>query len=140
MSMTPASTQYFDQVAGQWDQLRSGYFTEAVRKAAIAEGLSAPGHGGGRCRRRAPALCPPGWRRWCARCMSSMARLPCWRWRAQNLKDFENMVFQQAEGLSLPLPDASLDAVFANMYLHHCPDPWPPSRRWCACSAPAGGW
>ena len=25
--------------------------------------------------------------------------------------------------LSLPLPDASVDAVFANMYLHHCPDP-----------------
>jgi len=41
----------------------------------------------------------------------------------QNLKDFDNIDYQEADGLSLPLPDASLDAVFANMYLHHCEDP-----------------
>lgn len=28
-----------------------------------------------------------------------------------------------ATGDSLPLPDGFLDAVFANMYLHHTPDP-----------------
>ena len=42
MSMTPASTQYFDQVAGQWDEIRSGYFTEAVRQAAIAKAYLRP--------------------------------------------------------------------------------------------------
>ena len=29
------SRDYFAQVAGEWDQLRSGYFTEAMRDAAI---------------------------------------------------------------------------------------------------------
>jgi ubiquinone/menaquinone biosynthesis C-methylase UbiE len=40
-----------------------------------------------------------------------------------NLQGFENVEFHESDGLSLPLPDESLDAVFANMYLHHCPDP-----------------
>jgi len=35
MSMTPASSQYFEQVAGEWDTIRAGYFTEAVRESAI---------------------------------------------------------------------------------------------------------
>ena len=33
------------------------------------------------------------------------------------------MVHQLADGAALPLDDASIDATFANMYLHHCPDP-----------------
>ncbi len=41
----------------------------------------------------------------------------------KNLAAFGNLEFHQADGLSLPLPDGSLDAAFANMYLHHCPDP-----------------
>lgn len=36
MSMTEDSAKYFEQVAGQWDALRSGYFSEAVRADAIA--------------------------------------------------------------------------------------------------------
>ncbi len=41
----------------------------------------------------------------------------------KNLSGFENIEYHQADGLELPFPDESLDAVFANMYLHHCPDP-----------------
>jgi ubiquinone/menaquinone biosynthesis C-methylase UbiE len=37
MSMTTASSAYFDRVAGEWDTLRTGYFTEAVREAAITQ-------------------------------------------------------------------------------------------------------
>lgn len=37
MSMTSASLEYFGKVAGQWDEIRSGYFTEAVREAAIGK-------------------------------------------------------------------------------------------------------
>src|SRR5450759_3034328 len=42
MSMTQSSSQYFDQVAGQWDALRSGYFGEGVRQAAIARAYLRP--------------------------------------------------------------------------------------------------
>ena len=41
----------------------------------------------------------------------------------KNLAQFDNLEFHTADGLALPMQDASLDAVFANMYLHHCPDP-----------------
>ena len=36
MSMTQASAAYFERVAGDWDALRTSYFSEAVREAAIA--------------------------------------------------------------------------------------------------------
>src|SRR5574337_1096912 len=33
----PASQASFAQVAGQWDEIRAGYFTEHMRDAAIAK-------------------------------------------------------------------------------------------------------
>jgi ubiquinone/menaquinone biosynthesis C-methylase UbiE len=56
----------------------------------------------------------------------------------QNLKHFPNIIFQQADGLSLPLPDWSVDAVFANMYLHHCPDPLAAIREMARILRPGG--
>lgn len=122
MTETNPSVVYFEKVADQWDQLRSGYFTEAVRDAAIAKAYLHPsmtiadiGAGTGF---MTVGLAPlvshihvlDG-----SDAMLDVAR--------KNLAQFTNLNFQVAEGLSLPLPDASLDAVFANMYLHHCPDP-----------------
>jgi len=34
-----------------------------------------------------------------------------------------NVELRQGDGLALPLDDASVDAVFANMYLHHIIEP-----------------
>ena len=42
MSMTPQSSQYFQQVAGSWDKISAGYFTEAVRNTAIAKAYLRP--------------------------------------------------------------------------------------------------
>jgi ubiquinone/menaquinone biosynthesis C-methylase UbiE len=41
----------------------------------------------------------------------------------QNLAGFSNVEQRLADGATLPFEDGTLDAVFANMYLHHCPDP-----------------
>ena len=41
-SMTPASADYFEKVANQWDRIRSGYFTEAVRQSAIRKAYLRP--------------------------------------------------------------------------------------------------
>ena len=43
MSMTGASLEYFDRVADHWDSLRAGYFTQAVREAAIRKAYLRPG-------------------------------------------------------------------------------------------------
>lgn len=120
--MTEASSEYFQQVAGSWDSLRSGYFGEAVRQAAIDKAYLRPemvvadvGSGTGF---MAAGLAPLVKRVYVVD--GSAAMLDVAR---KNLSAFENIEFHEADGLSLPFPEESLDAVFANMYLHHCPDP-----------------
>jgi len=121
-SMTGASSRYFGRVAGEWDDLRSGYFSEEVRQAAIEHAYLRPemtvadvGAGTGFI---AAGLAP------LVRTVhvidGSEAMLEVAR---ENLAIFANVLFHQADGLSLPLAAGSVDVVFANMYLHHCPDP-----------------
>jgi ubiquinone/menaquinone biosynthesis C-methylase UbiE len=42
MTVTNPSAPNFEKVASQWDTLRSGYFTEAVREAAIQKAYLHP--------------------------------------------------------------------------------------------------
>lgn len=122
MTTTNPSAQYFDQVAGNWDNLRSGYFTEAVRDAAISKAYLHPGMevadvgaGTGFVAAGLAALVRKVHVLDGSEAMLAVAR--------RNLAGYTNVEFHRADGLALPWPDASLDAVFANMYLHHCPDP-----------------
>lgn len=122
MSMTRESARYFEAVAGEWDDLRAGFFDEAVRDAAIDRAYLRPemvvadvGAGTGF---MAAGLAPHVARVHVvdgAPAMLEVAR--------RNLAGHTNVEFHLAEGSSIPLPDASVDAVFANMYLHHCPEP-----------------
>ena len=137
MSMTSASSQYFEQVAGQWDDLRQGYFSESLRAEAIAKAYLRPemvvadvGSGTGFI---AAGLAPlvkqvhviDG-----SPAMLAVAR--------QNLAAFGNVVYHEAGADHLPLPDNSLDAVFANMLLHHCPDPLAAIREMTRVLRPGG--
>ena len=122
MSMTQASSNYFEQVARQWDTLRSGYFTEAVRTAAIEKAYLRPemvvadiGAGTGFITAGLAPLVQKVIAIDGSPAMLEVAR--------KNLAPFNNVEYQVGEGLALPLPDGSVDAAFANMYLHHCPDP-----------------
>ncbi|HZW05066.1 MAG TPA: arsenite methyltransferase [Anaerolineaceae bacterium] len=122
MSMTPDSARYFSENAGRWDALRAGYFGDAVREAAIRRAYLRPemvvadvGAGTGLL---SAGLAPRAARVHVidgSEAMLAIAR--------QNLSAFANLTFHTAEGTSLPLPDESVDAVFANMFLHHLPDP-----------------
>ncbi len=80
MTTTNPSAPYFDKVAGQWDELRSGYFNEAVREAAIRKAYLHPdmvvadvGAGTG--------FMASGLARWCRKCMCWMTRPGCLKWR-----------------------------------------------------------
>jgi ubiquinone/menaquinone biosynthesis C-methylase UbiE len=122
MSMPSSSKSYFERVAGEWDSLRAGYFSEAVRAAAIHKAYLRPeyvvadvGAGSGFI---SAGLAPLVSR------VHVLDGSPAMLEQARfNLGMCDNLQFQEADGLALPLPDASMDAVFANMYLHHCPDP-----------------
>lgn len=90
--MTNNAQTYFASVAGQWGEIRSGYFTEHLRDSAIAK-----------------------------------ASLP------------ENAtVADIGAGTGFVLPDATLDGVFANMYLHHAPDPLAAIREMARLLKPGG--
>jgi ubiquinone/menaquinone biosynthesis C-methylase UbiE len=122
MSMTPAASTYFQQNAQAWDRLRSSYFDETLRDAAIAKAYLRPemvvadvGAGTGFI---SAGLAPLVRRVILLDGSSEMLAVA-----RRNLAAFDNLEFETADGLSLPLPDDSVDAVFANMYLHHCPDP-----------------
>jgi arsenite methyltransferase len=137
MSTTNPSSSYFETVAPEWDKLRSGYFTEAVREAAIRKAYIHPGMTvadvGTGTGFMAAGLAPlvkhvhalDG-----SAAMLNEAR--------RNLAQFENVEFHEADGLSLSLPDTSVDAVFANMYLHHCPEPLASIREMIRILRPGG--
>jgi len=122
MNMTLAAEAYFERTAGDWDALREGYFTEAVREAAIARAYLRPewtvADVGGGTGFMAAGLAASVARVYLAD--GSPAMLDVAR---RNLGDFKNVEYALMEDGRIPLPEGSMDAVFANMYLHHCADP-----------------
>lgn len=122
MEMTQAAAAYFEENAAHWDALRTTYFGEEVRQAALAQGylrrehvVADIGAGTGFI---AAGLAPlvsqvhvvDG-----SAAMLEVAR--------QNLASHANITYHLSTGGTLPLPEGSVDAAFANMFLHHCPDP-----------------
>lgn len=131
------SADYFEKVAGQWDNLRTGYFREAVREAAIAKAYLHPkmivadvGAGTGFLSAGLAPLVEKVHLLDGSAAMLDVAR--------ENLKQFPNLEFHVADSLSLSLPDNSLDAAFANMYLHHCPEPLAAIREMVRMLRPGG--
>lgn len=131
------SSEYFRRVAGTWDNLRSGYFGPEVAEAAIAKAYLRPemavadvGAGTGF---MAAALAPLVKRVYAVDGSPEMLEVA-----RKNLAGLANVEFELADGLSLPFPDESLDAVFANMYLHHMPDPLAAIQEMVRVLRPAG--
>jgi ubiquinone/menaquinone biosynthesis C-methylase UbiE len=117
-----SSKDYFNQVASQWDEMRTAFFSEAVRERAYAvAGVEAGqvaadiGAGTGFV---AEGLVQRGLHVICVD--QSEAMLDELR---KKFAEAKNVEYRLGEAESLPIPDASLDAVFANMYLHHVEDP-----------------
>lgn len=137
MSMTEKSATYFQQVAGSWDAIRAGYFGDAVRDAAVAKAYLRPemvvadiGSGTGYI---AAGLAPLVRRVYVVDGSVEMLEVA-----KKNLSSFPNIEYHHTDGLDLPFPEQSLDAVFANMYLHHCVDPLAALRELARVLRPGG--
>lgn len=137
MSMTQASSDYFRQIAGSWDEISAGYFGKAVRETAIIKAYLRPemavadiGAGTGF---MAAGLAPLVKRVFVVDGSEEMLDVA-----RKNLSQFANVEFHKADGSSLPFPDESLDAVFANMYLHHTVDPLTAIREMVRVLRPGG--
>lgn len=116
------SKRYFAEVAHRWDDLRAGFFTEEMRDDAIARARLQPnavvadiGTGTGFVIQGLAPLVRKVYGFDESPEMLAIAR--------RNLAKFQNVELIEAPGHKLPMSDGSLDAVFANMYLHHVPDP-----------------
>ena len=137
MTTTNPSAAYFDKVAGQWDAMRSGYFTEGVRAAAIQKAYLHPdmtvadvGAGTGF---MAEGIAPLVKHVHVLDGSPEMIEVA-----KKNLEKFKNVEFRVADGLALPIKESSIDAVFANMYLHHCPDPFASIQEMVSTLRPGG--
>ena len=137
MSMTSGSSRYFSQVAENWDAMRAEYFTEKVRQAAIEKAylrqdfiVADIGAGTGFMSAGLAPLVKKVHVVDGSEEMLSVAR--------GNLNGFDNLVYHEADGSSLPLLDESVDAFFANMYLHHNTDPQKAIREMVRILRPGG--
>jgi arsenite methyltransferase len=135
--MSSDSQTYFASVAGQWDQIRAGYFTEhmrdaAIRKANLPEGAVVADIGTG------TGFVAAGLAPLAAKVYGFDASAEMLEVARRNLKGFRHVELQKVPGDQLPLPDNSLDGVFANMYLHHAPEPLAAIREMARVLKPGG--
>lgn len=120
--MSNDSQTYFTKVADQWDEIRAGYFTKHMRDSAIAKAnlpeyavVADIGTGTG--------FVAAGLAMFAKKVYGFDANEDMLEVARKNLAVFSNVEFKQATGDHIPLPDQSVDGVFANMYLHHAPEP-----------------
>ncbi len=116
------SNPYFATVAEQWDEIRSGFFTEHLRNAAIDKAhlpsnaiVADVGTGTG--------FVAAGLASRADRVVGFDASPEMLAVARRNLAQFNNVEFREAVGDQLPVANEMFDGVFANMYLHHAPDP-----------------
>jgi ubiquinone/menaquinone biosynthesis C-methylase UbiE len=116
------SKTYFNQVADQWDEMRQTFFSEAVREQAYAAARVQPGElaadiGAG------TGFISEGLLERGARVIAvdqSEAMLEVLK---EKLGSSDELDCRKGEADALPVESGSVDAVFANMYLHHVEDP-----------------
>lgn len=115
------SQAYFDQVAPNWDSMRSSFFSETVRERALTVAEVQPGAlaadigaGSGF---MTEALLKAGLR--VAAVDQSQAMLDI----MQHKFDGQPVTYHLGIADALPLGAASVDYGFANMYLHHVEHP-----------------
>ena len=117
-----SSKEYFDEVAQDWDEMREGFFSDAVREKALSIADVQPGTvaadigaGSGYV---TEALIERGLR--VIAVDQSEAMLGEMRRR---LPDPANVDYRVGQAESLCIFDETVDYVFANMYLHHVESP-----------------
>lgn len=120
--METTSNAYIKGVAKQWDNLRKGIVPDSLREEFITKAYLTPemevgiiGVGDGSLGTALVNQVKLVHLVDASEEMLSVAK--------KNLTAYTNILFHILEGGRIPLPDACLDAVFANMLLHQNPDP-----------------
>jgi ubiquinone/menaquinone biosynthesis C-methylase UbiE len=117
-----SSKQYFDDVANQWDTMRTDFFQEAVREQAIKKaGIQAThlavdmGAGTGFV---TAGLIEAG-----AKVIAVDQSPVMLETMKSNFPNTNKIDYRVGDAENLPIESDSVDYVFANMYLHHVETP-----------------
>jgi ubiquinone/menaquinone biosynthesis C-methylase UbiE len=113
---------YFKEVANQWDTMRQGFFSEAVREkvyeiADVKEGQLAADIGAG------TGFVTEGLLLKGLRVIAVDQSGEMLDQMKQKFKGFEGVDYRHGEAEHLPIKDDTVDYAMANMYLHHVEDP-----------------
>lgn len=116
------SKQFFNQVAGEWDEMRVNFYSESVREkafdiAGVRPGQLAADVGAG------TGFITEGLLRRGLKVVAvdqSDVMLAKMRGKFASCGDVE---YRRGDAEELPLPDETVEYVFANMYLHHVESP-----------------
>ncbi|MEJ5198043.1 MAG: arsenite methyltransferase [Anaerolineae bacterium] len=137
MNTTPTTIRCFVHKADRRDAHHVGCFSEAVRETAIAHAYLRPemrvadvGCGAGFLTEGLAPLVEKVYALDSSTALLQEAR--------RNLAAFANIIYLATDGNTLPLEDASVEAVLAHMYLHHCPDPAAAIREMTRILRPGG--
>jgi ubiquinone/menaquinone biosynthesis C-methylase UbiE len=116
------SQAYFEEVAGQWDQMRQRFFSDNVREVALATaqvqaGRVAADLGAG------TGFMSEGLLRSGLQVIAVDQSPAMLEEMKAKFGAFDGIDYRVGEAESLPIADANVDYVFANMYLHHVERP-----------------
>lgn len=135
--MSNNAQTYFTNVAKQWDEIRAGYFTEHMRDSAIAK-ANLPEHAVVADIGTGTGFVAAGLAPHATKVFGFDANADMLEMARKNLAAFDNIQLRVAPGDQIPLSDNSLDGAFANMYLHHAPDPARAIKEMARVLAPGG--
>jgi ubiquinone/menaquinone biosynthesis C-methylase UbiE len=131
------NTEYFDAVAGQWDDLRSRMFSDDVRESAlriadVQAGRTAADLGAGT-GFLTEGLLERGLHVIAVDHSSEMLEQ-----MRRKFAESGRLQVRQGESEQLPIGDGAVDYVFANMYLHHVESPGEAIREMARVLKPSG--
>jgi len=131
------SKEFFDQIAGQWDEMRTRFFSENVREkalkiAGVEKGQTAADLGAG------SGFVTEGLLREGLRVIAVDQSEEMLREMERKFAGRGELECRAGEAERLPLDDAAVDYVFANMFLHHVERPGAAIREMARILKPGG--
>ena len=116
------SKHFFNQVAGEWDRMRTNFYSENVREkafevAGVKAGQIAADVGAG------TGFITEGLLRRGLKVIAVDQSEPMLLKMKSKFAGFDEVDYLKGEAEDLPLPDGTVEYVFANMYLHHVETP-----------------
>jgi ubiquinone/menaquinone biosynthesis C-methylase UbiE len=131
------SKQFFNQVAGEWDEMRANFYSENVREKAFDIASVRPGQLAADVGAGTGFITEGLLRRGLKVVAIDQSDLMLAKMRSK-FASLGEVDYLKGEAEELPLPDETVEYVFANMYLHHVESPAKAIEEMARILKPAG--